>query len=188
MAKCRHVRFAKERYQSCPRVITDFCGWFESNFLLTFRWVGLEPIGHLAIKFFDKEVRFSLNAYRSLGTGFTCADSMMGPFVDTAGTTTPSISFDERGITYLAATNDGWLPYLVDEGVGFVHYSAYKVRRHFGLDQDIPDDFSAIMESLTSVRAFLRHAAFEFWSRHFIVVTIPSSQRKGIYTAAMHGY
>ena len=162
MAKCRHVCFAKERYQSCPRVITDFYGWFESNFLLTFRWVGLKPIGHLAIKFFDKEVRFSLNAYRSLGTGFTCADSMMGPFVDTAGTTTPSISFDERGITYLAATNDGWLPYLVDEGVGFVHYSANKVRRQFGLDQDIPDDFSVIIESLTSVRAFLRHTAFEF--------------------------
>ena len=122
----------------------------------------MKPIGHLAIKFFDKEVRFSLNAYRSLGTGFTCADSMMGPFIDTAGTTTPLISFDERGITYLVATNARWLPYLADEGVGFVQYSADKVRRQFGLDQDIPDDFSAIMESLTSVRAFLRHTAFEF--------------------------
>ena len=103
--KCRPVRFAKERYQSCPRVITDFCGRFEFDFPLAFRWVGLKPIGHLAIKFFDKGVGFSWRAYRNLGTGYTCADSLMDPFVDTVGTTTPLIGFEERGITYLAATN-----------------------------------------------------------------------------------
>ena len=35
-AKCRPVRFAKERYQSCSRVITDFCGQFEFDFPLAF--------------------------------------------------------------------------------------------------------------------------------------------------------
>ena len=90
--------------------------------MLAFLWVGLKPIGHLAIEFFDKEVGFSWRAYRSLGTGFTYADSVMGPFVDTVGTTTLLIGFDERSITYLEATNAGWLPYLVDEGVQFVHY------------------------------------------------------------------
>lgn len=44
------------------------------------------------------------------------------------------------------------------------------------------------MESPTSIRPFLRHAAFEFWSKCFTVVTIPSSQREGICTLAMHGY
>ena len=58
----------------------------------------------------------------------------MGLFVDTAGTTTPLNSFDEAGITYLAATNAGWLPYLADEGMRFVHYPANRVRRQFGLD------------------------------------------------------
>ena len=48
----------------------------------------------------------------------------MGSFVDTVGTTTPLTSFDEIGITYLAATNVVWLPYLADEGVRFVHYPA----------------------------------------------------------------
>ena len=37
LAKCRPVRFAKERYQSCVRVITGFCGRFEFDFLLAFR-------------------------------------------------------------------------------------------------------------------------------------------------------
>ena len=101
LAKCRPVRFAKERYQSCPRVITNFCGWFESDFPLAFRWVGLKPIGHPSIEFFDKGVGFSWRAYRNLGIGFTCVDSVMGPFVDTVRTTTLLTGFDERGITYL---------------------------------------------------------------------------------------
>ena len=46
--------------------------------------------------------------------------------------------------------------------VRFVHYSADRVWRQFGLDQDIPDDFSPIMESFTSVRPFLWHTSFEF--------------------------
>ena len=75
----------------------------------------------------------------------------MGLFVDTAGTTTPLTDFDETGITYLATTNARWLPYLIDEGIRFVHYPANQVRRQFGLDQDIPDDLSFFMESPTSV-------------------------------------
>ena len=80
----------------CPRVITDFYGRFEFDFPLAFRWVGLKPIDHPAIEFFDKGVGFSWRAYRNLGT---CADSVLGPFVDTVKTT--------RVITYLIATNAG---------------------------------------------------------------------------------
>ena len=101
---------------------------------MAFRWVGLNLIGHSAIEFFDKGVGFSWKAYRNLGIGYTCADSTMGPFVDTIGTTTPLTRFEERGFTYLAATNVGWLPYLADEGVRFVYYSTDRVRRQFGLD------------------------------------------------------
>ena len=134
LAKCRPVRLAKERYQSFPRVITDFCGQFASDFSLAFRWVGLKLLRHLAVEFFDKGVRFFWRAYRSLGTGFTCANSAMGPFVNTVGTSTLLTGFDESGITYLAATNTGWLPYLADEGIWFVHYSADRLRRQFRLD------------------------------------------------------
>ena len=112
----------------------------------------------------------------------------MGPFVDIAGTTTPLAGFEERGITYLAVTNAGWLPYLADEGIRFVHYPTNRVRRQFGLDQDILDDLSSFIESPTFVQPFLRHAAFALWSKHFTVVTILGSQREGICTPAMHGY
>ena len=112
----------------------------------------------------------------------------MGPFVNTTGTITPLTGFEEKGITYLAATNAGWLPYLVDEGIRFVHYPANKVRRQFRLDQDIPDDLSSLMESPTSIRPFLRHVAFKFWSKRFTAITISGSQREGICTPTMHKY
>ena len=125
--KCRPIRFAKERYQSCLKVITDFCVLFESDFPLTFRWVGLKPIGHPAIELFNKGVGFSWRAYKNLGISYTCAGSTISPFVDTIGS--ELTGFDERGITNLAATNTGSLPYLADEGVRFMHYSADNVKR-----------------------------------------------------------
>ena len=48
------------------------------------------------------------------------------------GTTTSLTAFDEREIMYLATTNAGWLPYLVDEGIRYVHYSTNRVKRQFG--------------------------------------------------------
>ena len=73
-------------------------------------------------------------AYKNLGIGYTCVDFAMGLFVDIVGTTAPLTGFDEAEITYLAATNAGWLPYLADEGMRFVHYPANRARRQFGLD------------------------------------------------------
>ena len=69
-----------------------------------------------------------------------------------------------------------------------MHYFANKVKRQFGLDKDIPDDFSTILESTTSILPFLWPSAFEFWGKYFTVITIPSSQREGLCIAAMHGY
>ena len=107
MAKCRPLCFAKEKYQSCTKVITDFCGRFESNFPLAFRWFDLKPIDYSVVESFNEGVDFSWRAYRHLIIGYTCVDSAMGSFVDTIGTTTPLAGFDEIGITYLAATNVG---------------------------------------------------------------------------------
>ena len=101
----------------------------------------------------------------------------------TTRTTTLLNAFDEREITYLATTNAGWLPYLANEGICYVHYSANRVSKQFKLYQDIPNDFTATLESTTSVHSFLCSSAFEFWSKHFRAITIPSSQREGFCTA-----
>ena len=148
----------------------------------------MKPIGHSAVESFDQGVRFSWRAYRNLGTGYTCVDSAMGLFVDTVGTTIPLTAFNEAGITYLAVINAGWLPYLANEGMSFVHYPANQVRRQFGLDQDILDAISFLMESPTFVQPFLRPTAVEFRSQRFTVVTVLDSLREGLCTPAMHGY
>ena len=132
LAKCRPVYFVEERYHSCPKVITNFCGRFAFDFLLAFRWVGLKLFGHPAVEFFDKGVGFCWRAYRNLDIVYTCLDSGMGSFVNIVGTTTPLVGFDEKGITYLATNNARWLPCLADEGIRLVHYSANRVRRQFG--------------------------------------------------------
>jgi len=82
----------------------------------------LKSIGYYVVKSFDEGVGFSWRAYRNLGANYTCIDFSMGSFVDPIRTTTPLAGFDETGITYLAATNAEWLPYLADEGIRFVHY------------------------------------------------------------------
>ena len=62
------------------------------------------------------------------------------------------------------------------------------MRRQFGLDQDILDAISFLMESPTSVQPFMRPTAFEFWSQRFTTVTVPGSLREGLCTPAMYGY
>ena len=59
LAKCRPLRFAKEKYQSCPKVITNFCDRFESDFPLAFRWSDLKPIDYSVVESFDEGVGFS---------------------------------------------------------------------------------------------------------------------------------
>ena len=94
----------------------------------------MKSFRHPLVEFFDKGVGFSWTTYRDLGNGFTYVDSTIGPFMAIVRTTTLLVAFDERGITYLAASNVGWLPYLAYESIHFVHYSANRVRRQFELD------------------------------------------------------
>ena len=44
LAKCRPAHFARDKYQTCLRIITDFCGRFKSDFPLAFPLVWLEAV------------------------------------------------------------------------------------------------------------------------------------------------
>ena len=54
MAKCKPICYAKEKFQSCLRVITNFYGGFVIELPLAYPWVGLKPLGHPVVEFFDK--------------------------------------------------------------------------------------------------------------------------------------
>ena len=58
LAKCKSVRFAKEKYRSCLKVIIDFCGRFAFDLPLAYRLVRLKPFGHPTIEFLIRELVF----------------------------------------------------------------------------------------------------------------------------------
>ena len=58
LGKCKFVHFAKEKYRFYPKVITNLCGRFATDFPSAYHWVGLKPFGHPTIEFFDKGVGF----------------------------------------------------------------------------------------------------------------------------------
>ena len=86
----------------------------------------------------------------------------MRPFIGATSMASPLVADDERGITYLAATNAGWLPYLTNDKVSYVTYPTHKVRRQFGLDQDVPDDLALVLDFTTSLCHFLHPYAFDY--------------------------
>uniref|UniRef100_A0A2N9IYD7 Aminotransferase-like plant mobile domain-containing protein n=1 Tax=Fagus sylvatica TaxID=28930 RepID=A0A2N9IYD7_FAGSY len=48
------------------------------------------------------------------------------------------VAGDTASLTYLSATNAGWLPVLSSDGLRFTVYSAHRVRKQFGFDQEVP--------------------------------------------------
>ena len=110
----------------------------------------------------------------------------MSPFTDTAGTTTLLTTFDEKGITYLATTNAGWLPYLADKGISII--LLIKWGGSLGWIKTYPMILLPSRSLLLLYDLFCAPSAFEFWSKHFTAVTIPGSHKEGLCTTTMHGY
>ena len=72
LAKCKSIHFTNEKYRSCPKIITNFCDCFISDFSLAYCWVGLKPFRRSNMELFDKGVGFCWIAYRNLGTSYKC--------------------------------------------------------------------------------------------------------------------
>lgn len=117
------------------------------------------------MEFFNKGVGFSYRACKDFKVRYTCVNSVIGPFMGNAGTTTPLVAYDKREITYLAATNARLLPYLGDEGLRYVHYSTHRVKRQFGLYQDVPNDFTLVLNTPTSIPPFCTYMPLSFGAK-----------------------
>ena len=72
---------------------------------------------------------------------------------------------DEGNLAYLACTSPSWLLVPSLSGPKYTYYSAYRVLRQFGFDQDILLVFKEVVPSLPSLDAFLRLQAFSYWSK-----------------------
>ena len=61
-------------------------------------------------------------------------ESMMSRFSNVEAQDYTLIAGDMASLTYLSATNAGWLPVLSSERLQFTVYSAHRVRKQFGFD------------------------------------------------------
>ena len=62
---------------------------------------------------------------------------------------------DMGSLTYLSITNAGWLPVLSSGGLQFTIYSAHRVRKQFGFDQEIPAVMGVAAGEILTIKPFL---------------------------------
>ena len=70
----------------------------------------------------------------------------------------------------------------------FTVYSAHRVRRQFGFDQEIPAVMGVATGEIPTINPFLKTRAFAYWSGIAPQVIVPSGDRVGIYTTGMSNY
>ena len=73
-------------------------------------------------------------------------------------------SEDMRFLTYLSATNAGWLPVLSFARLQFTAYCVHRVRKQFGFDQEVPAVMGIATYEIPTINPFLKAKAFAYWS------------------------
>jgi hypothetical protein len=119
--------------------------------------------------------------------GFTY-DSVMSGFRDIEAQDYTLIAEDVRSLTFLSATNAGWLLVLSSSSLQFTAYCAHRVRRQFGFDQEVSAVMGIAASEIPTINPFLKTRAFAYWSGVAPKVVILSSNRVGIYTSTMSNY
>ena len=115
-------------------------------------------------------------------------ESVMSGFSNVEAQDYTLIAGDMVSLTYLSATNAGWLPVLSSGGLQFTVYSTHRVRKQFGFDQEIPAVMGIAAGEIPTINPFLRASAFAYWSGVAPRVIILSGDRIGIYTTGMSNY
>ena len=110
---------------------------------------------------------------------------MMSGFRDVEAQDYTLIAGDVASLTYLSAINAGWLPVLSPDGSQFTTYSAHRVRRQFGFEQEIPAIMGVAAGEIPTINLFLRTRAFAYWSSVAPRVIVPNGNRVGAHTAGM---
>jgi hypothetical protein len=93
-----------------------------------------------------------------------------------------------RSLTFLSATNAGWLPVLSSDSLQFTAYCAHRVKRQFGFDQEVPTVMGIVASEIPTINPFLKTRVFAYWSSVAPRVVISSGNRVGIYTFVMSNY
>uniref|UniRef100_A0A2N9FCF1 Aminotransferase-like plant mobile domain-containing protein n=1 Tax=Fagus sylvatica TaxID=28930 RepID=A0A2N9FCF1_FAGSY len=158
----------RNKFASMPDGIVANVGDFQGDVPAVYRWVGSKFYDHSLIPSLDNESKVCWRPYGVSHRGFMY-ESVMSGFSNIEAQDYSVVAGDTASLTYLSATNAGWLPVLSSDGLRFTVYSAHRVRKQFGFDQEVP----AVMEACCSAAAR---------------VIIPNGDRVGVYTTGMNNY
>jgi hypothetical protein len=170
-----------------PDGVVANVGDFQGNVPAVYRWVGSKFYDHSLIPSLDNESKVCWRPYGVSHRGFMY-ESVMSGFSNIEAQDYSIVAGDTASLTYLSATNAGWLPVLSSDGLRFTVYSAHRVRKQFGFDQEVPAVMGVAAGEIPTLNPFLRDRAFAYWSSAAARVIIPSGDRVGVYTMGMSNY
>ena len=133
LAKCRNLKYVKDKFQGYPDVIKGLCGSFTNGHPIIFRWSNLKGGNVNLIELFDQARHLIWDSPRVFSPGFTC-DSILSSFLNSLGYTFDLGQGDKSSLACLACTSPSWLPVPSTSGIKYTHYFAYWVLRQFGFD------------------------------------------------------
>ena len=187
VTKGRKPYEARKKFASMPEEVAAHVGDFQGDVPAMFRWVGSKFYDHSFIASLDSESKVCWRPYGITHRSFVY-ESVMSGFCDVEAQDYTLIAGDVRSLTYLFATNAGWLPVLSSGRFQFTAYSAHRVRRQFGFDQEIPAVMGVVAGEIPTINPFLKNRAFAYWSGVAPRVMILNGNKVGIYTAGMVNY
>ena len=82
----------------------------------------------------------------------------------------------------------GWLPFLSATGVSFMPYCPQRVKKQFGLDQDVVVGPQETTTSTHDLSPFIKSSAFAHWKGEISRIMVPSGHRLGFNTSSMNAY
>ena len=161
LARCRNLKFVKDKFQGSPDVVKGLCGSSTDSHPIIFCWLSLKGGSLNLVELFDQAGHLHWRSPWEFDPGFVY-DSVLSPFLTFTGNTFDLRHGDEGSLAYLACISPSWLPVPSSSSLRYSHYSAHRVFRQFGFDQDIPPMFNDVVPSLLSLDPFLRLQAFSY--------------------------
>ena len=178
---------ARNKFASMPEGVVANVGDFQGDVPAVYRWVGSKFYDHSLIPSLDSESKVCWRPYGVTHRRFSY-ESVMSSFRNVEAQDYTLIAGDMGSLTYLSATSAGWLPVLSFGGLQFTVYSAHRVRRQFGFDQEVLAVMAIAAGEIPIINPFLKARAFAYWIGIAPWVIVPSGDRVGTYTTGMSNY
>ena len=124
LAKCRNLKFVKDKFEGSPDVIKGLCGSSTDNHPIIFRWANLKGGSLNLVELFDQAGYLSWRSPPEFNLGFAC-DSILASFLKSPGNTFDLRPSDEGNLAYLACISPSWLLVPSSNCPRYTHYSTH---------------------------------------------------------------